>query len=198
MLAAWQQGAEAGSLDGKPLAEAYPLTVAAADGIADALRDEAEAVAQAEELRLQLREAERDQADAQARLQALDAEHADWQARWAAAWSDCALEPRSPAEMLEWRDQWTEFRTCYQTWRVAAEACDSADAAIDAAEALLAPLLSDHADVLAAGAARRGKPQGARGGQGRGGARDTAERRNRHPGRSGQARRRAARTPAGC
>jgi uncharacterized protein YhaN len=147
VLAAWQQGAEAGSLDDKPLAEAYPLTVAAADSIADALRDEAEAVAQAEELRLQLREAERDQADAQARLEALDAVHADWQARWAAAWSDCALEPRSPAEMLEWRDQWTEFRTCYQTWRAAAEACDSADAAIDAAEALLRPRLADLADA---------------------------------------------------
>ena len=146
VLAAWQQGAEAGSLDGKPLAEAYPLTVTAADGIADALRDEADAVARAEELRVQLREAERAQADAQARLQALDAEHADWRARWAAAWCDCALEPRSPAEMLEWRDQWTEFRICYQTWRVAAEACDSADSAIGAAEALLAPLLSDHAE----------------------------------------------------
>ena len=64
-------------------------TLLDADGLAlpdDARRNEAEAVAQAEELRRQLREAERAQTDAEARLNARDADHADWRVRWAAAW----------------------------------------------------------------------------------------------------------------
>ena len=50
----------------------------------------------------------------------------------------------------------------------------------------------------AASAARGGGPEGARGGQGRRRTRKAARRRHRHPGRSGQARRRAAGVIAGA
>ena len=143
VLAAWQLGTEPDLLDDKPLAEAYPLTVAAADDIADALRADAEAVAQAEELRLRLQQLARAKADAASRLEQIDALRADWQARWTAVWSDCHIAPQSPAEMLEWRDHWGAFRTCYQSWRSAADACDGARAAIDSGIDLLAPLLPD-------------------------------------------------------
>jgi len=29
----------------------------------------------------------------------------------------CGIDPLSPAEMLEWRDQWVEFRARYEAWR---------------------------------------------------------------------------------
>lgn len=144
--AAWQQGAEAGELDGRPLAEAYPLTVQAADRIADRLRDQADAVAQAEGLELQLQEARQSQADGEAELQRLEAARQDWQGRWRGLWSPCRIEPLTPAEMLDWRDRWAEFHGRYQGWRSAEQVLSGARAAIDRAVALLRPLLPECPD----------------------------------------------------
>ena len=140
---AWKEGADEGELDGQPLVDAYPLTVKRADAIADRLREAAEMVAQAEELRLQLRDVEVAKAEAHAELRAADAFRAEWQERWNATWSLCGLIPASPAEMLEWRDQWMAFRTCFEGWEKTHDELVSARADIQAAEMMLRPLLSN-------------------------------------------------------
>ena len=95
---------------GSPLEVAFPQTIAQADQIADQLRHDAEAVAQAEEKRTQLRETEAQKLACQNRIvefqAALDACEKSWQAEW----SDCGVTPRSPLEMEEWREQWSGFR----------------------------------------------------------------------------------------
>lgn len=143
VLAAWKDGAEEGEFDGRPLAEAYPLIVKQADSIADQLREDAEAVAQAEELRAQSRDAEVVKAEANAELEAVQATRTAWQDRWNTAWTPCGITPASPAEMLEWRDQWTAFRTCFEDWEKIHEELNTVRADIQAAELMLRPLLSN-------------------------------------------------------
>lgn len=146
VLVAWKQGAEEGELDGLPLAEAYPRSVLRSDEIADRLREDAGTIAQADELRLQLREAERAQSDGRAAIEEARVALADWQARWAAAWSPCGIDPLSPAEMLEWRDQWAELRARYEDWRGAEETLTAARSEIQVAVLSLAPLLPECGD----------------------------------------------------
>ncbi|MEA3275148.1 MAG: AAA family ATPase [Pseudomonadota bacterium] len=143
VLAAWKGGGQEGELDGRPLADAYPLTVKKADLVADQLREDAETVAQAEELRLQLRDAEAAKVQTQAKLEEVRTTREDWEGRWNRLWSPCGIAPASPAEMLEWRDQWTELRARYEAWEKAFDELAGARADIQNAVAILGPLLGD-------------------------------------------------------
>ncbi|AGA91152.1 hypothetical protein Thimo_2416 [Thioflavicoccus mobilis 8321] len=134
---AWLDGVEAGELDGRPLAEAYPQTVATADQLADRLREEADAVAQAEDLRLQAEEAETARGRAQADMAACEAALADWERRWSTLWAPCGLAPASPVEMLDWRDQWVELCARHEAWRQAADELARARAEVETALGLL-------------------------------------------------------------
>jgi uncharacterized protein YhaN len=109
-------GAKAEFVEDMPLEQAYPEAVAAADAIADRLRQEAEAVAQLEELRSKLKLEEES-----ARLIAEQVEKADdalagIRGDWAKAWQNTHPAPASPKEMQEWRESWQEFVKQWDQW----------------------------------------------------------------------------------
>jgi len=144
-IACWRESAPEPSWDDAPLAESYPAAVSHADILADRLREEADAVAQAEELRWQTREGEATHQEQQEEEARLEQARQTWRHDWNALWQGTGLAASSPAEMLEWREQWLEFRSRHEAWR---DLCDEVQAArqdIIAAEALLRPLL-DGAD----------------------------------------------------
>lgn len=111
VLAEWKgNGATEEFVPGSPLAEAFPQAIVKADSIADKLRHHAEAVAQAEEKRFQLGEIEKQDGDAKKKTLELQDTLDACQKSWEAEWSACGITPRSPAEMQEWREKWSEFR----------------------------------------------------------------------------------------
>lgn len=111
VLAEWKgAGATEELSPGIPLEEAFPRSIAAADNLADQLREHAEAVAQAEEKRTQIDAARSRITAAQTRLADLRTALADCRTGWIAEWAETGLTPRSPDEMEEWRDAWTGFR----------------------------------------------------------------------------------------
>ena len=93
-----------------PLEEAFPRSIQAADQIADQLRTDADAVAQAEEKRLQI-QASRDAIDqAEAEISRLEAAKAQTLQDWSVEWKPAGIQPRSPDEMEEWRENWLQFQ----------------------------------------------------------------------------------------
>lgn len=111
VLANWKGAGNNEVLDpALPLEEAFPKTIRHADDVVDVLREQAEAVAQAEEKRLRLAEADRQRNDVEQKLNALAAAQEKSQSDWKAQWTPCAIEPRSPAEMIEWRETWCVFK----------------------------------------------------------------------------------------
>lgn len=145
VLAAWTERRDGEPVDGVPLAQAYPRTVAAADTVADGLRDDADRVAEARELALRRAKAEADAADAATRLAAADAERGAWLADWQGAWLPCGIAPGTVAEMLEWRDLWSTFREGHERWVDARDRVARAREAIAGATARLTRLLGDAA-----------------------------------------------------
>jgi uncharacterized protein YhaN len=118
---AWETGRfEAGAVpawSGEPppagpaeLAEHYELLVAQSDGIVDRIRREQQRVAEqarlvAEQSRLRR---ERSETENQATLAA--AALAAAEAEWRALWTDMAIEPATPAEMRDWRNELETLR----------------------------------------------------------------------------------------
>jgi uncharacterized protein YhaN len=141
VLACWKDAAPEPERDGAPLSAAYPDTVRAADTLADRLREEADAVAQAEALRAAMREAEADARLREVDQTRLEQERKAWQEDWDGLWQPAGLTPGTPEEMLEWRDQWLEFRTRYEAWREARDEAQAGRAAIAAAVERLRPAL---------------------------------------------------------
>lgn len=145
VLACWLEGATEQGWDGTPLIESYPAAVLQADALADRLREEADDVAQAEELRWQIREGEAGSQEQQAEKLRLEQARQTWRNDWNALWQATRLTASSPAEMLEWREQWLEFRSRHEAWRDLRDEVEAARQDIMAAETLLRPLL-DGAD----------------------------------------------------
>ncbi len=143
VVKAWSEGRAGVELDGRLLTELYPASVARADEIADRLREEAASVSQAEEIRSRLAELEATRVEARAELERVTAALREWTTGWAAAWSPISMNPARPEEMLEWREQWVEYRTRFESWEEARRALASAQAEVETAVETLAPLLSD-------------------------------------------------------
>ncbi len=141
VLACWREGAPESGWDGAPLAESYPAAVRQADTLADRLRDEADAVAQAEELRWRIQEAEATHQEQQAEAALLEQSRQTWQNDWNSLWRPTGLAAATPAEMLEWREQWNEFRNRFDAWRELNDELQDARQHIAEAEVLLRPLL---------------------------------------------------------
>lgn len=144
VVAVWRDGEPDPGPPEPPLAHAYAQAVRAADDIADRLRAESETVARAESLREQRRAA----ADAAERARQARAEaetaRAHWQQRWQDAWAPCGLTPDTPQAMQEWRDHWLALRDAVKAWQSVQADVTRARAAVDAALALLRPLLPEH------------------------------------------------------
>lgn len=143
VLAEWKgKGAKEELVPGTPLENAFPQSIARADSIADQLRLHAEAVAQAEEKRVQLREVEQQVADAQQLTQKLQSDLDVCRQSWQAEWVACGITPRLPDEMLEWRDQWADFRTRLEKLKTAQESFESKRLQIQQARKRLAAVLN--------------------------------------------------------
>lgn len=148
VLASWKHGQPEADWNGTPLSQAYPAAVHHADALADQLREDADAIAQAEDLRARIRELEANELEQE--RQRLQAAREAWQRDWLQLWQATGLPAGSPAEMLEWREHWLEFRNRYEAWRDLRDELDAARQAIDAAEANLRPLLDAASGDLAA------------------------------------------------
>ncbi len=144
VLAEWKgTGANEELVPGSPLEEAFPMAIAKADQVADRLRLHAEAVAQAEEKRQQLGQLEQEAGDASRRIEKLQATLDDCDQSWHAEWAVCGVSPRSPEEMLEWRDLWSEFRARLERLHAAQESRDRKFEQIQLARKRLAAVLGE-------------------------------------------------------
>ena len=101
---------------GLPLEKAYPDAVAAADAVADRLRTDAEDVAQMEEKRFLLISAKNTLVDTLEQQNQLAGKRSTLEAEWKKAWMPCNLEPLSPREMSEWRENWEDFCEQWDQW----------------------------------------------------------------------------------
>jgi len=120
VLADWKgDGSSEELIPGSPLEEAFPLTIIKVDNIADQLREQAEAVAQAEEKRFQITHVEKQSQLAEVKIAELLSSLKECQTTWEAAWQPCGILPKAPAEMEEWREAWSEFKDILRQLRAA-------------------------------------------------------------------------------
>ncbi|GKT09474.1 YhaN family protein [Desulforhabdus sp. TSK] len=147
VLADWKGGGSPEVfVPGVPLEEAFPQAVARADNLADQLRRQAEAVAQAEEKRFQMAQSEKQTGEAEQRIAALQMRLKECQTAWEEAWQSCGLTPGTPAEMEEWREAWSEFRELLRQLRVAEDALRQKSGQVQEAGKQLAAALSESAE----------------------------------------------------
>jgi uncharacterized protein YhaN len=120
VLRDWKGGGTEERLDPQlPLEAAFPLSIQAADQLADQLRVDADAVAQAEEKRMQILSSRNQIKELQADVDQLESAKAERMISWRQEWATVGLEPRSPDEMEEWRENWVQFRETLGKLRVA-------------------------------------------------------------------------------
>lgn len=99
---AWEGG------QASPTTEAmeYPELVRAADDLADRLRVGAEVLASLAELDHQIQRQRDTAKQHQKKLRSCQADRETLSAAWSALWSPCRIDPLSPVEMIEWREDW--------------------------------------------------------------------------------------------
>ncbi len=144
VLAEWKGGGTTEELvPGVPLEDAFPQTVAQADGIADGLFEHAEAVAQAEEKRFQISKSETQSEKAENRFAELRSALEKCQSEWEEAWKPCGVTPRTPDEMEEWREDWSEFKELLGKLTTAQEALEQKRQQVQKANEALAAVLDE-------------------------------------------------------
>ena len=144
VLADWKgNGSKEEFVPGTPLEEAFPRTIIQADDIADQLREQAEAVAQAEEKRLQITLSEKQSQEAEGKISELQSKLKECQTSWEAAWLPCGISPRAPAEMEEWREAWSEFKDLLRLLRIAEETYQQKSNQVQEAKMQLTTVLSE-------------------------------------------------------
>lgn len=147
VLAEWKgDGAKEDLIPGSPLEEAFPQTIRKADDIADQLRQQAEAVAQAGEKRSQISNSETLVRGAQEKLTALHGTLEESQTEWAAEWTGSGIKPRSPEEMEEWREAWVAMRDLLGQLRTAESTVKAKTQKVGQARKTLAAALGDSAE----------------------------------------------------
>lgn len=146
VLADWKgEGAKEEFVSNVPLEEAFPQSVVKADEIADELRKQAEAVAQAEEKRFQISKSETQNQEAAAKIKELQSALVKCQASWEEAWKPSGVAPRTPDEMEEWRESWSEFKDVLGKLRTAGEILQQKTQQVQQANEQLAAALNDSA-----------------------------------------------------
>ncbi|MBF0411448.1 MAG: AAA family ATPase [Desulfamplus sp.] len=104
-------------VQGVPLEEAFPKSIADADYIADQLREHAEAVAQVEEKWFQIAKSEQQNREAQESINQLQNILHQSQSSWESVWLPCEIKPLTPVEMDEWREKWSVFKNLLRQLR---------------------------------------------------------------------------------
>lgn len=118
VLAEWKgPGSKDVFVPDTPLEEAFPKSIVEADHIADQLRAQADAVAQAEEKRYQIGQVADQKHEAEGAVEQFQTKRKESQAAWEALWQPCGIKPLSPTEMEEWRDEWTTFTSLLRKLR---------------------------------------------------------------------------------
>ncbi len=144
VLADWKgEGSTEELIPGSPLEKAFPLTIAKADNIADQLREQAEAVAQAEEKRFQITHVGKQSQLAEGKITELQSSLKEFQTSWEAAWLSCGILPKAPAEMEEWREAWSEFKNILRQLRAAEGNFQQKNDQVQEAKMQLATVLSE-------------------------------------------------------
>jgi uncharacterized protein YhaN len=147
VLAEWKgNGIKEEFIPGIPLEEAFPQTIVQADNIADQLREQAEAVAQAEEKHFQITQSENQNKEAEEKISELQSKLKECQASWASAWLPCGIVPQTPAEMEEWREDWIKFKEILRQLKTAEDTFQRKDNQVQAAKMQLATVLSESAE----------------------------------------------------
>lgn len=116
LRAAWREGD-----DGGALAERVEARIEAADRLADRLRSEAERVAQAGSLTLQLGRLDEETGAAERAAERLEAERAGLETEWRALWPAVIGEPGPPEARLEWRSALAELVALFEQRRSLAD-----------------------------------------------------------------------------
>ncbi|MDB6120928.1 MAG: hypothetical protein JWO08_4709, partial [Verrucomicrobiaceae bacterium] len=114
-----------------------------ADVLADELREHADQVAKADQVRDHIAEGEEDIVATTECLRLLDQSLSQWQERWNDLWQPAGIAARSPEEMSEWRDQWLEFRRRFERWQLLNDGLVGSQALITRAEQCLREALRD-------------------------------------------------------
>ena len=144
VLAEWKgDGAKEEFISGVPLENGFPQSVVKADEIADDLQKQAEAVAQAEEKRFQSSKSETQNTEAATKIAELQSALTACQASWEEAWKPSGVTPRTPDEMEEWRESWSEFREVLGKLRTAEEALQQKQQRVQQATQQLAGVLGE-------------------------------------------------------
>lgn len=126
-----------------PLEEAYPQAVLKADEVVDEMRSHAEAVAQAEEKRLQIRQKRHAIGNEVTNQTSIKSSLEDFQSRWTEEWAPCGLSPKTPVEMEDWREAWIEFRDTLKRLKQAEQDFQSRHRKVENAKQVLATVLKD-------------------------------------------------------
>ena len=144
VLADWRGGGAKEEYDSAlPLEEAFPRAVNEADEIADKLRLHADAVAQAEEKRVQIAATRLKAAEEKAAVAALESVSVKCQDAWESEWARSAIRPLSPEEMEEWRENWIGLKDTASALREAEAALESKTEQINQAKDMLAAALAE-------------------------------------------------------
>lgn len=143
VLAEWKgDGSKEEFVPDVPLEEAFPQAIVQADLIADQLREQAEAVAQAEEKRFQINQTEKQNQESEGNIKESQRKLHECQISWETTWEACGVTPRTPAEMEEWRETWSEFKATLHQLRVAEETFQQKSNQVQEAKKLLAAVIS--------------------------------------------------------
>ena len=147
VLADWKGAGAVEKLDPLlPLEEAFPRAVKKADEIADQLRRDADAVAQAEEKRFQIQAGQGKIQSAMEELAGLESATQKSQSEWEQAWAESGIQPRSPQEMEEWRENWVRLGDAVGTLRDGKVEVDNKSKRVEHARNVLAKALGDTGD----------------------------------------------------
>jgi uncharacterized protein YhaN len=96
--------------ESRDLAEAYEKSVARTDNTADVLRDDADAVARAEALRMEIRDQKERLKEIKAHQEALAEKRAALWNKWEELWKPLGIDPLRPREMAAWSGRATELK----------------------------------------------------------------------------------------
>ncbi len=144
VLAEWKgEGTKEELVPNVALEEAFPKSMVKADEIADDLRKQAQAVEQAEEKRFQISKSENQNQEAETKIKELQAALKKCQAAWVEAWKPSGVTPRTPDEMEEWRESWSEFKEILGKLRTAEEVFQQKTEQVQQANQQLAAVLSE-------------------------------------------------------
>lgn len=144
VLAEWKgEGIKGEFVPGTPLEDAFPQAIVQADAVADQLHHQAAAVAQAEEHRLQITQSEKQNHEATDTIRKLQNKLTEVQTAWAAEWLPCGITPRTPTEMEEWREGWSQFKDRLRQLREAEETFQRKSIHVQKARMQLARVLSE-------------------------------------------------------